>query len=474
MGVQVLAEGVVLLHLGFVLFALLGGLLAWRWPWIVWLHLPAVCWAALVELAGWPCPLTPLENALRRAAGSAGYTGGFLEHYLLALLYPAGLTRGIQVVLGGAVLAINAAIYGSLWRRRGTFSGMPATRGEGQRTWNDRLFGALPLPPIAIAAGLALLFLLLLFATVQATGDWAIFMQRDRPWWQDRDGRLAVLLVLLAAYLPAARAMEAGGAERTLNELRGSLRWRPGQLEAVHSQLAEPDTRGRRIAGGLAMLTIPVTMLLVDRDPTLYFQRWYWDATHFWIYGLALVLTWNGGVLVHAIRRHARCFSELAREVPEVDLLDLSGFEPFTRHGLRAALPGIVLLSFLALNLGDRGFVWAIGVLAPLALVQTSLALVPLLRGVHQRIGEAKNAERVRVDAAIRGGSEGLRGSPVAAQLADAGLADLLAWRSFVESRPQWPFGGSLRLRLLIFVALPLGSWLGGALVERLLNLFLG
>ena len=113
------ADGLLLLHLLFILFALLGGLLVWRWPRLAWLHLPAAFWGALVELMHWPCPLTPLEQQLRRAAGQAGYDGGFIEHYLLPLIYPAGLTPQIQVLLGLIVLTLNGLVYGLwLWRRR--------------------------------------------------------------------------------------------------------------------------------------------------------------------------------------------------------------------------------------------------------------------------------------------------------------------------------------------------------------------
>ena len=107
------ADVVVLIHLVFVCFVVLGGLLALKWPGIIWLHLPAAVWGALIEFANWPCPLTPLENWLRRRAGGAGYGTGFIEHYLVPLLYPPGLTRGLQIGLGIAVLVVNAAVY--LW-----------------------------------------------------------------------------------------------------------------------------------------------------------------------------------------------------------------------------------------------------------------------------------------------------------------------------------------------------------------------
>jgi hypothetical protein len=113
-----LADGVALFHAAFVLFVILGGLLVLRWPRIAWLHVPAAIWGVLIEYSGWICPLTPLENALRERAGQAGYSGGFIEHYVLGALYPAGLTREVQFVLGALVVIINGLVYGSLWMRR--------------------------------------------------------------------------------------------------------------------------------------------------------------------------------------------------------------------------------------------------------------------------------------------------------------------------------------------------------------------
>ncbi|HSQ70226.1 MAG TPA: DUF2784 domain-containing protein [Steroidobacteraceae bacterium] len=109
---RALADLVLLLHAAFVLFAVLGGFAVLRWPRLAWLHLPAAAWGAVIELAGWICPLTPLENRLRRLAGDAGYQDGFIEHYLLGWLYPEALDRSVQVLLGLAVLAINLVAYG--------------------------------------------------------------------------------------------------------------------------------------------------------------------------------------------------------------------------------------------------------------------------------------------------------------------------------------------------------------------------
>ncbi|SFP18664.1 Protein of Unknown function [Ectopseudomonas composti] len=118
MGWRLAADALVVLHLGFILFVLFGGLLLLRWPRLLWLHLPAVAWGATVEFFHLLCPLTPWENQLRQPAGDAGYEGGFIEHYLIPLIYPAGLTPQIQLWLGGIVLLINATVYAYLLIRR--------------------------------------------------------------------------------------------------------------------------------------------------------------------------------------------------------------------------------------------------------------------------------------------------------------------------------------------------------------------
>lgn len=110
---RLLADGVLVLHLAFLLFVVLGGLLALRWRAAPWLHLPAAAWGIYTEFAGVVCPLTPLENRLRRLGGEAGYGGGFIEHYLTGTLYPAALTRELQWGLGLLALAINLLVY---WR----------------------------------------------------------------------------------------------------------------------------------------------------------------------------------------------------------------------------------------------------------------------------------------------------------------------------------------------------------------------
>lgn len=115
---RILADLIVVLHLAFVIFAVLGGLMALRWRRIIYGHIPAALWAVLVEFSGWVCPLTPLENALRVKGGETDYADSFIEHYVLPLLYPAELTRDMQMALGALALAVNLGIYWHISTRR--------------------------------------------------------------------------------------------------------------------------------------------------------------------------------------------------------------------------------------------------------------------------------------------------------------------------------------------------------------------
>ena len=112
-----LADMILMLHLAFILFALFGGLLILRKRWMAWIHLPVLLWAALVNLAGWTCPLTPLENRLRASAGQAGYESGFVEHYIVPLVYPDIMSRDLEIISGLVVLACNGLIYAFVIRR---------------------------------------------------------------------------------------------------------------------------------------------------------------------------------------------------------------------------------------------------------------------------------------------------------------------------------------------------------------------
>ena len=133
MGYRLLADGLVVVHVVFVGFVVLGGLLVLRWPWVAFAHLPAVAWGVVIEFAGWVCPLTPLENEAWEAGGGVAYQGDFIEHYLLPVLYPAELTRLVQCALGLGALLLNVAVYALVIarRRRGRTA---RTRARGMRS----------------------------------------------------------------------------------------------------------------------------------------------------------------------------------------------------------------------------------------------------------------------------------------------------------------------------------------------------
>jgi hypothetical protein len=117
---RALADAVVVFHFGFVLFVVLGGILVLRWRRAALVHLPCAAWGALIEFGGWICPLTPLEHRLRELGNEPGYAGGFVEHYITRVMYPAGLTRGMQIAIGIFVIAVNVTVYWiAFGRRRG-------------------------------------------------------------------------------------------------------------------------------------------------------------------------------------------------------------------------------------------------------------------------------------------------------------------------------------------------------------------
>ncbi len=113
---QVAATAIAILHLAFILFVIFGGFLVVRWPRLAWIHLPAAVWGVLIEWLSWYCPLTTWENILLQRAGRAGYSSGFVAHYIMPVIYPAGLTRGHEIAIGAFVLVLNAGIYMRVFR----------------------------------------------------------------------------------------------------------------------------------------------------------------------------------------------------------------------------------------------------------------------------------------------------------------------------------------------------------------------
>ena len=115
----IFANSILMVHFTFILFVVFGGLLVFYKKWMPWLHIPALSWAVLIEFLGWICPLTPMENHFRVLAGQSGYNQGFIQHYLLKMIYPDGLTRQVQVLLGLGVLILNLLVYAVFLKKKG-------------------------------------------------------------------------------------------------------------------------------------------------------------------------------------------------------------------------------------------------------------------------------------------------------------------------------------------------------------------
>jgi hypothetical protein len=335
--------------------------------------------------------------------------------------------------------------------------------------WNDRLFDAFPVAPVWVGVGIAIALLAVLFVMASAAGRLAELRALEIPFWASRDARLAVFVVLLAAFLLTARRTLTLGARRDLEDLRPLLREGKEPFESLRRSFMSLDRRTYRTAAAVGLLVMPLTALLVDRQPSIYLQSWYWRPEAIWTWALGLFLGWNLGGFIYAILGYSRRFSHLAGRIRSIDLFDLRPLAPFRRQGLRSVLLVVILLSLSAMNALDRAFAAQIIGLGAFALVTGTLALLLPVRGVRERIRETKNAELARVHAAIRGKTDALGESEIAKRAETVQLADLLAYRAHVQSVREWPFDAPTLLRFALYLAIPIGSWLGGAMVERLL-----
>jgi hypothetical protein len=336
-----------------------------------------------------------------------------------------------------------------------------------RRSWNDRFFDAVALPPLGVALVTALVLAAGFLLLAAATGDVARLRAEHRSFWLHRDIRLPLVLTALAAFLPAARRWHQRVTFENLRALAGPLGIDDAQLAREGRALAELPTAAVRRASVTALLALPLFAFLIDRDPTIYVHAAYWTTPSAWNWLMGAVTSWHLGALAHEIVSRSLLFSELGRRIPALDLLDLRPLAPFARQGLRSALPVLLVLGLFALNLGDRDFGAVLALLAPLSLGWAAAAVWLAVRGARARILRAKDEELARVNAALRkeltaglgqAGAEGRGALPV---------GDLLAWRDFVARVPELPFDAGARLRFGLYAAIPIASWLGGALVER-------
>jgi hypothetical protein len=336
----------------------------------------------------------------------------------------------------------------------------PGTR----EPWTQRLVARPPWSPLrlslAIGLGLAALFLIV----EAALGRLAVVFAPD-PTHARGDFRVALVLIASVAYLPSALAHAVRGARETIDRLAPALRCSPAELAALREASGRFDAPALRRAGGIGVLA----MLLVPLTTNLTIETWAISRLPPEALVHRLLLPWLGwflGRFVYALLVESQRLSRIGRELVRVDLLDLRPLAPIARQGLRHALLSAGLLAILALALIDVDIAPnLLSVLAAGLTVNAILSAVLLLlpaRGVSRAIAAAKERELEWCAAELRRSREGAPGARP--------LADLVSWRSFVASVPEWPFDAPTLTRFALYLAIPLGSWLGGALVEHLVD----
>ena len=341
-----------------------------------------------------------------------------------------------------------------------------------RRLWSDWIFERVPLPPALLGALLSAVLIGLLVLLAAALGAFDRLAAEGIAWWQDRDGRVSVLVSLLAGAIPAALRYHELGTRRNLEALASANLW-PGAPPAALRSATAGSPRAALWTGLSGYVLIPIVAFSVDRDVDRYLQSSHWDLGVTWTWVVGFFVTFTGGILIYRVMVDARKFAQLARSLPAVDLIDREALLPFARQGLRSAVPGVLFMTFLALNLGDTGFLLATALIGTIVLIQNVAVLTIPMRGVHERLRAAKRDELARVNAAIRGEAGALRGSPLG-QRERLSLADLLAWRAFVEAVPEWPIDLPTLGRFAAYVVVPLLGWVGGALVQHALESALG
>jgi hypothetical protein len=280
----------------------------------------------------------------------------------------------------------------------------------------------------------------------------------------NRDLRLGLTITVLAAYTPIARHYLLRAAARNREALRRLLGPR------AEPALAAPTHWLPGWVAALFVLAVPLIAFAVDRDPRLYLRAGYWSVGSVWSWSLGAFTAWCLGRSVVATLGVSREFSAIAAALPEVDLLDRRWLAPFTSQALFSSLLWLLVPALWAVNLVDSPFLLVVPAVTVLCAAVGSAALLLPTRGVRRRLAEAKERELAAVHAELRGDDAAQDASLLAGRLERPGVADLVAWARYVEDLSTSPFTQATRLRFGLYLALPLGSWLGGALVDWLLE----
>lgn len=291
----------------------------------------------------------------------------------------------------------------------------------------------------------------------------------------ERDPRSLILFVVLFAYAVTARRYVLLGAARAFDALRPLLSTETDLAEFRAQTVDRPTHARRRLRRAIGSLAIaPIVAVAIDDDLSIYLLREYWNYERFGQWAAGLALCWNFGLLLDATLDVGRRFDRVARRIDRVDLLRLAALAPFANLGLRTAFVWLLMAAVFALNLVDSGYLSSVLALSLLSIVLGTASVLPPMLGSRARVREAKSDELERVARALQGEPDALRGSVLEARRDTLGVADLLAYRAHVAALSEWPFDTPMLLRLAIYVAIPLGSWIGGAVIERMLESTLG
>ena len=337
--------------------------------------------------------------------------------------------------------------------------------------WSFAVFAAVPLPPLCVGMGVSAALLAVYFGVEYATGQIGRVLAGTAEAHIPGHFRIAVTNALLIGYLPTAQIYLARWSRRNREELRPLLRAGPsrttGALESP--SLSSPASR---LAGAAGALFMPLLfVVLFASDPSALLSWNYWVFDHVWANLMAIAMGWLMGRFFHAIVADSRQISRFAGELASIDLLDLTALQPFVRQGLWSALLAIVFISIGSAHTGNILIpVSAMAVSVGLMLAAAVAALVLPLRGVHRRIRQEKGARLTELRRAIRARERDLLEGGTGSARASAELPGLLALEARIGAVREWPLDGSNLLRFALYVALGMGSWLGAAAVERLLD----
>jgi hypothetical protein len=342
--------------------------------------------------------------------------------------------------------------------------------------WTQRIAESVPWSPWRLAAALAATLLVLFLAAEVALDRLPLVFGGGHDFWAVDarvNFRITLVLILLVAYLPAAHADAVLSARRRIEELAPFLRGTsPGPLAASVGRF-EPGALRR--AGWIGVAVAVAIPFWIDRTPAAW-VLWRYNAEPIAERILLPVMGWLGGHFFYCIVAESRRLSRIGREHVRVDLLDLRSFAPLTRQGLRQALLTVGVVSIAGLYLYDydkRGLFAVVAISLAVVLGLAAVAMLLPLRGAHDAIAAARRAELDWCDAALRRARASLAADGAARSAAPA-VADLVAWRSLVAAVREWPVDAPTLSRFVLYLAIPLGSWLGGAVVDLLVERVFG